>query len=198
MEQAKLYDSDQASSSPPQGQRQRGVIAELNEAEGGGYIRFGSRQLRFRAIDIVGNQAPKSGESVSFLVVAGGDRDRASQAVLDRDPQFIRGQGSLQDCYQANANIRAAKIARQQRFTQQKQAKEAVAAGLVYRHCVDCQRMVLPKQRRKRARLGLGAVQWLQSCPVCLGLLDQKSGTELPHPLPIALLLGAVCAWWLF
>lgn len=177
----------------PGPKRLRGVITDINEDEGGGYIRLASRQFSFRAIDVIGSQSPKAGESASFVLTSGELNYRASQVVLDSNPQFIQGQSSLKDCYRAHADARKGRIARQQAASLATPASQPAQQGVEYRHCQDCQRMVLAKLRRTKS----DAVRWHQFCPHCSNSLDEPKWFRRLHPLPFALLLGCALAWWL-
>ncbi len=187
-----------SSSNPAAGpKRLRGVIVEIDEVAGGGYIRLASRQFRFRTIDVVGSQLPQSGESASFVLSSGDQGYRASQVVLDSNPQFISGQNRLQDCYQAQAKSRLARIERQRAAAQPAVEPTTVPQGAQYRRCNDCQRMVLPKLRRGPVKSGHSAERWQGFCPHCASGLDEPRSISRFHPLPFALLLGLGCAWWL-
>lgn len=182
-------------SSSPRLKRLRGVVAELQGISADGLIDSAGQLLPFRAIDVVGSRSPQIGEALSFILISVQGENRAIQVVLDSDPQYIPGQSTLSDCYQAQAKQRAA---RQHRLRQDSTAPPADQpdTGLKYLRCDDCQKLVLPKLRRKRSLLGAGSGRWLHYCPQCNALLDEVAQSLWHHPLLLMLLLAAVFSWW--
>ena len=178
--------------------RQRGVVIDLNQILGDGVIQQGEQLLSFRAIDLIGSQAPQIGDEVSFGLVSGAAQNRAIQVVLDSNPQFIPGQGSLQECYQLQAERRAAQMAdRQQREQALKASLEDRSdSAPKYWRCEDCQKLVLPKLRRNRNKLRIGTSPWLHFCPLCKGSLDHPPGFIVRHPVLLMVLLAALFSWW--
>ncbi|MEH6472178.1 MAG: hypothetical protein V7752_13095 [Halopseudomonas sp.] len=179
--------------------RLQGAVVELNELEGGGVIQLANRQFGFRTIDLVGSLPPQLGDAVSFVLIATLDGYRAGQVVLDRDPQFIRGQGTLHDCYQSHAQKRAAKRTQQLEAAQASKAPvvDEPSLGPEYRRCDDCQKMVLPKLRRNRNKSQVGAESWLSFCPLCSASLDETSSSGWRRPFLLTVLLAACCSWLL-
>ena len=190
------HDMQDAADAVPK--RHRGVIAELNELEGGGWIQAGQHRLRYRAIDLIGQASPAPGDSLSFQLKKNPEEAFATRIVLDKDPQFIPGQSSLHDCYQAHAKTRR----QRQRDEHQRSPAAVLSAadipsttGSGYRRCEACLKMVLPKRRLgglSRRSLRQGKLV----CPSCQAPMDAEPAGASRFVL-LGLLLIGCCLWWL-
>jgi len=177
-------------------QRQRGSIVYLAESLGTGLIETAGQQLPFRLIDVIGSQFPQTGDAVSFGLFPVEEGHRAIQVVLDSSPQVIPGQGSLRDCYQAQAQQRSARVAQQQALRSKSSTGDALEVQLKYLRCDECQKLVQPKLVRKKNLLGLGVGHWSNFCPYCKSALDDTAPFMWRHPVVLMVLLAALISWW--
>jgi DNA-directed RNA polymerase subunit RPC12/RpoP len=174
---------------PKQQKRLRGLITSVTDQ--GGTVGLASRRFPYRLIDLVGQQRPQVGESVTFILRPDAELGgyRAQKLILDSEPHYLEGRDSLHQCYQAYASKRARQQAALER--QAKPVAEATAQGAEHYRCDQCQKMVLPKQQRKEGR-------WLHFCPYCNGQLDEDANLAWRMPLLLMLLLSLCLYWWQF